>query len=132
MTVKQQRPAFFGIPALGMIIAFLIALVYSFANQNVSLHDSGLGSHPGKGSAQSEAYNLGAESASALYMLRSDTISLNNYLLEVRAQEWSIRHNFGEQIAEDYLRGFENKITELSDSLAAILFNNNSGNHNSK
>ena len=121
MTSGSHRRYFFGTAPLGMIIAFLVALGYSVATCMVSFDETSI-HHHFLGTAQSEAYTLGAESASAVYLLRNDSVSLNNALLEVRAEEWSIRHNFGELAAVDFIKGFEDKITELSDSLATILF----------
>lgn len=106
---------------LGMIAAFVVALTYQLLTSPPEARSA---SRPApKGATDTCAYNVGAERAVEMLRAADDSIYINCTLLDVRANESSIKREFGDDAAKSYVDGFEDKVRELNDSLARKLFN---------
>lgn len=106
---------------IGMLAAFVIAMTYQLLTSPPKARSESR-SVPG-GTVDTCAYNMGAERAIQMLQTIDDSIYINNSLLEVRANESSIKREFGDDAAKSYVGGFEDKVRELNDSLARRLFN---------
>lgn len=115
----RKKPALSKLP-IGMLMAFAVALIYSICSNGI--HMPSISSAFRYAANDTIAYNLGGEHARELINAGDDSIRINYILLETRARETGIRKNFGKEVSDAYIKGFEAEIRSYNDSLARCLF----------